>query len=227
VHLHSTIDAPDGARTSSNTSATITAATHAELVALRDALASSGVRIARILVFERVEGGEGPPTMTSPAAVALVRDVLTRGLEMTGGSDGKGNEKNENGVGAAPAHMVVAGGSDGWFADINRDRPNRAALESMKALAFPASPTVHLADDASVMENIEGLKETATFAKELCTGIAPNTPTTVHVGPSQVLLMSAFPVRGMIRRASTLLLRHTSVHRLIHHLGWLAPPTDY
>ena len=123
--------------------AAITLASRAELDLLCAALHLSGTSIARVLVFEHVQGRGGPPAMTSPGAVMLVRDTLGDIL--------------------AP-ETIVAGGSDGWFADINRDRPDREALHVMQAIAFPASPTVHLADDASVVENIGGLKETATFA---------------------------------------------------------------
>ncbi len=46
-----------------------------------------------------------------------------------------------------------AGGTNQNFSDINRERPTDAAFEG---ICFSISPTVHAADDGSMVENIEG-----------------------------------------------------------------------
>jgi hypothetical protein len=64
--------------------------------------------------------------------------------------------------------VVVAGGTDQSFADINRDRPTDPGIE---AISCSMSPTVHAADDISVMENIPGAGEVVRFARTLAEGV--------------------------------------------------------
>jgi hypothetical protein len=48
----------------------------------------------------------------------------------------------------------VAGGTDGWFVELNRHRPAAAELDRV---SFALSPQVHLVDDATVVENLDSL----------------------------------------------------------------------
>ena len=86
-------------------------------------------------------------------------------------------------VGATPADLVrlvaerlrhvlpepvIAGGTDQSFSDINRDRPTDTAV---RAISCSMSPTVHAADDISVMENVPGAGEVVRFARTLVDGV--------------------------------------------------------
>lgn len=63
--------------------------------------------------------------------------------------------------------VVVAGGTDQSFSDVNRDRPIDPAIE---AICCSMSPTVHAADDISIMENIPGAGEVVRMARTLTDG---------------------------------------------------------
>ena len=51
----------------------------------------------------------------------------------------------------------LAGGTNGYFVEINRRRP---PAELLDAVCFSATPQVHTVDDVAVMENLPGLLET-------------------------------------------------------------------
>jgi hypothetical protein len=93
----------------------------AELDALAAALPLAQAKIERILVFK-----EGEP-VTGSSWVRLTRERL----------------------GAAAPSAKLAGGTDGWFTDLNRDRPE---LEGAGAVAYSICATVHADDDTSVRE---------------------------------------------------------------------------
>jgi hypothetical protein len=123
-----------------------------ELARLAGALEGSGVPIARVLVVPLADGFSAFVTTTPAAIVRLVRDALAHA------------------AGAA----VFAGGTNQNFADINRDRPTDPVLAG---LCFSVSPTVHAADDASIVENIRGQAEVVAFAKTIAA------PRSIHVSP--------------------------------------------
>ncbi|MFO1540416.1 MAG: hypothetical protein ACKOTZ_08210, partial [Chloroflexota bacterium] len=122
-----------------------------ELPALAAALRASGTAVARALVHEE-RSRPGPLPATAPASVALVREAL---VPVTG-------------------PIVVAGGSDNAYAEVNRARPEDPAIE---AIAFPACPTVHAADDDALAENVDGLRATVADAVAVCA------PRSIHVTP--------------------------------------------
>lgn len=96
--------------------------------------------VVRILTFHASEGFS-PLLGTTPASlVRLVRERL------------------EPVVGP----IVVAGGTNQSFGDVNRDRPGDPALGG---LAFSICPTVHAADDGSIVENLIGQAEVVRMAR--------------------------------------------------------------
>jgi hypothetical protein len=64
------------------------------------------------------------------------------------------------GLGGAVA-CPVGGGTDAYFADLNRDRPEMSGFEFV---AYPISPQVHASDDRTVMENVFAQRDTVATA---------------------------------------------------------------
>jgi hypothetical protein len=111
--------------------------------ALADLAARLGaldVRVARVLVYLAADGFSPLSALTPAPVVRLVR----RELEPVTGE------------------IVFAGGTNQNFSDVNRDRPTDPV---MTGLCFSTSPTVHAADDTSVMENIAGQGEVVRMAR--------------------------------------------------------------
>jgi len=75
-------------------------------------------------------------------------------------------------VRAALPGVPVCGGTDGHFADLNRERPDLSALDGV---AFPVTPQVHGFDDDTLREGLEGQRDAVRAAREL---LGP-----VHVSP--------------------------------------------
>lgn len=111
-----------------------------QLDGLAERLAAAPVRLDRVLVYPLADGFSAFVSTTPAAIVRLVRDRL----------------------GAAAPGAVFAGGTDQNFSDVNRDRPTDPTFEG---LCFAVSPTVHAADDASIVENIRGAWEVVRFAR--------------------------------------------------------------
>jgi hypothetical protein len=123
-----------------------------ELAGLAARLMAADVPVARVLVYPLADGFSAFVTTTPAAVVAFVRDEL------------------EPVVGP----VVFAGGTNQNFSDINRDRPTDPVLTG---LCVSACPTVHAADDRSIVENLAGLTEMVRFAGEVAA------PRSVHVSP--------------------------------------------
>jgi hypothetical protein len=115
-------------------------ASASEVAALAGRLRSSGARVARVLVYPLADGFSAFVTTTPIDIVTLVRAAL----EPTVGN------------------VTFAGGTNQSFADVNRDRPSDPAL---KGLCFSISPTVHAADDWSIVENIASQVDVVRMAK--------------------------------------------------------------
>ncbi len=103
-------------------------------------LAAAGAPVARVLVYAAADGFNAFVTTTPARLVGLVR----RHLEPVVGE------------------VVFAGGTNQNFADINRDRPSSPELTGV---CFSVSPTVHAADDRSIVENLAGQAEVVTMAR--------------------------------------------------------------
>lgn len=110
------------------------------LAVLADRLRTSGVPVSRVLVYFLAEGYSATAGLTPASIVRLVREHL------------------EPVTGPVP----FAGGTNQTFSDINRDRPSDPALTG---LCFPVCPTVHAADDASIVENLVGVSEVVRMAR--------------------------------------------------------------
>jgi hypothetical protein len=61
----------------------------------------------------------------------------------------------------------VGGGTDGWFAEINRDPPDPASLDY---LTYSVTPQVHAFDDISLVETLEMQRLTVDSARALAAG---------------------------------------------------------
>lgn len=125
----------------------------AAAAALADRLADAHVRVARVLVYPLADGFSALASTTPLDRIQLVRDAL----EPVIGPD-----------------VVIAGGTDQSFADINRARP---APGAMAGWCWAISPTVHAADDASIIENLAGQAEVVRFAREI------SGPSSIHISP--------------------------------------------
>jgi D-apionolactonase len=99
-----------------------------------------GGPVARVLIYQASDGFSAMLSLTPAALVRLVRERLE---PVTG-------------------PVVFAGGTNQNFSDINRDRPTDLALTGV---CFSISPTVHAADDASIIENQGGAGEVVRMAR--------------------------------------------------------------
>jgi hypothetical protein len=115
------------------------------LADLATRLAAADVGVARVLVYDLREGISALLGLTRPSVVRLVRERLE---PVTG-------------------DVSFAGGTNQNFTDINRDRPTDPVLTG---LCFSMSPTVHAADDASIVENLVGQSEVVEMARSIADG---------------------------------------------------------
>ena len=124
----------------------------AALGALATRLADLDVEVARVIVYPLADGFSALGAL-APADLVVGMAAAIRGA-----------------LGDAP----VIGGTEQSFADTNRAGPPDPRLDG---IAFAMSPTVHAADDASILENVVGAGEVVRFARTLA-GDRP-----VHVSP--------------------------------------------
>ncbi|MEA2609272.1 MAG: D-apionolactonase, partial [Chloroflexota bacterium] len=110
------------------------------LAALAVELRSGSAPVARVLVYQASDGFSAMLSLTPASLVRLVRQHLE---PVTG-------------------PVAFAGGTNQNFSDINRDRPSDPVLTG---LCFSISPTVHAADDASIVENQVGAGEVVRMAR--------------------------------------------------------------
>ncbi len=101
---------------------------------------------ARLFVFTRGE------QVSTPKMVAHARHVCA-----------------ERGFG-----LPVIGGTDGWFAELNRDRPNTSTMDG---LVYSITPQVHTFDEQSIAQSLEAQPDTVRTA----IGFADGLP--ILVGP--------------------------------------------
>jgi hypothetical protein len=115
------------------------------LAHLATQLRAAHVGVARVLVYDLREGISALLGLTRPSVVRLVREHLE---PVTG-------------------EVPFAGGTNQSFSDINRDRPTDPVITG---LCFSISPTVHAADDASIVENLVGQSEVVQMARSIADG---------------------------------------------------------
>jgi hypothetical protein len=111
-----------------------------ETAELREELAAENVPVARVLVFREGESS------TAGDWVRLARDALA------------------DVVGGAP----FAGGTNAYFTDLNRGRPETAAMD---AVAFSLNPQVHAFDDASLVETVAAQEDVVRSAAAFSEGL--------------------------------------------------------
>ncbi len=113
----------------------------AELARGASQFAAARPSVSRVLVF--AEGGFAAGLGSTPAEL-VTRARATLGPILPG--------------------VPFGGGSNVFFADINRDRP---AAGEWDLVAYPICPTVHAADDASIVENLAAQAETLAMTRLL------------------------------------------------------------
>ncbi len=114
--------------------------THGEALAALAKDLGEGCAVARVLIYPASDGFSAMLSLTPASLVRLVREHLE---PVTG-------------------TVVFAGGTNQNFSDINRDRPTDPVLTGV---CFSISPTVHAADDASIIENQAGAAEVVRMAR--------------------------------------------------------------
>ena len=147
-----------------------------ELRALRDELERSKAPIAAWLVFD--EHG----LRTTAESARLVRQLL---------SD------------YAP-HAKLGGGTDRYFAELNRNRP---PIEALDFVCWSANPQVHTFDNTSMVQTFEGQSWTVQTARQFCgevpVAVAPITlrprATDGDADPRQQTLFAAAWTLGSIK----------------------------
>ena len=95
------------------------------------------VQVARVLVFHEDE------QVTSQQRIDLVRDRIAPCLP----------------------GVPLAGGTNLYFAELNRSRPTPAGFD---AVAYSINPQVHATDERSLVENLEAQRETVESARSFC-----------------------------------------------------------
>lgn len=115
------------------------------LAACAALLASLPVPLARVLVFADAAGRSATAGSTPASLMRRARAAL----------------------GPALPGVPLAGGTDLFFAELNRDRP---AVSEMDAVVYAVNPQVHACDDASLVENLAAQAETVAMARTFCGG---------------------------------------------------------
>lgn len=118
-----------------------------EAARMLNVLEDKPVGVARVLVFAGEQGFSSTSGSTTPAAlVSAVRAVLAPKM----------------------AGVAFAGGTNQFFTEINRNRPEAAGMD---AVVYSINPQVHAADDLSVMENLQAQAATVAMARKLTGGL--------------------------------------------------------
>ncbi len=119
---------------------------------LRSELSASPLPLARMLIFAEGRSFAVGRRSTPGQLVGQVRERLGSIL------DG----------------VAVVGGTNQFFAEVNRDHPDVTVLDGV---VYSVNPQVHAADDRSLMENIQGQRDTVTTARSFAPG------RTIHISP--------------------------------------------
>jgi D-apionolactonase len=64
--------------------------------------------------------------------------------------------------------VPVIGGTDGWFAELNRDRPDTSTMDG---LVYSVTPQVHTFDEGSIAQSLEAQPETVKTALTFAAGL--------------------------------------------------------
>jgi D-apionolactonase len=119
-----------------------------------------------IAVFLEAGIPAGLGQLASALAQVPVRRVLVyrAGAESTPGGDVAAVREA---LAALPPDTPFGGGTDLHFAELNRSRPDMAMMDEV---AFPITPQVHAADEASMVETAEGVRAVVRTARSFSAG---------------------------------------------------------
>lgn len=123
-----------------------TSDTASEARRLAPSLASAG-RLARVLVFAGDMGFSSTAGSTTPTDL-----VATVAAHLGDAADG----------------VPVAGGTNQFFTELNRNHPDPSGMDG---LVYSINPQVHAADDWSLMENLRAQADTVAMAAKLAPGL--------------------------------------------------------
>lgn len=120
------------------------------------------------------EASEIEPLVERLAGLAVVRLLLfVDGAEMSDPAMTRAARRAREQRGLA---FAVIGGTDLWFAELNRDRPDTGAMDG---LVYSITPQVHAFDEESIAQSLEAqpdtLRTAATFANGLPLVVSPVT----------------------------------------------------
>lgn len=118
-----------------------------DAAALAVALSTVDVPISRVLILAESEGFSALRGACPPATVDAARAALSR-LDL-----------------GSPA---IVSGTNQYFADINRDRPDYGDADG---LVFAVNPQVHACDERSMAQNAWGIIDVVAFARHLYPGL--------------------------------------------------------
>jgi hypothetical protein len=113
----------------------------AELAAIAEALAA-GPTVDRVLVINGDSRTATPAETTRPALVGVVRDALEAAL---------------------PGALFI-GGTEIYFTEVNRSRPDHTAWDG---LCFSITPQIHAFTDTDIVENLDAQAENVRSARAL------------------------------------------------------------
>ena len=153
-----------------------------ELVHAAEAARACGTRL-EVAVHVGEDGGldhlaEACARVSAPVAQFLVfrHNLLRSDPELLG--------RARSLLGAAVPGVLIGGGADGWFAELNR---SREAAVGADVVAFALSPQVHARDEVTIRENLASLGDVArtarTFAGSAEIALSPVTLAPRSEGP--------------------------------------------
>jgi hypothetical protein len=122
--------------------------------------------LLEIAVFLENADTAGLRQLAAVLGQVLVRRVLVyrADAESTPGADVAAARAA---LAALPSGIPFGGGTDLNFAELNRTRPDVAAMD---AIAFPINPQVHAADEDSMVETAEGVRAVIQTARSFAAG---------------------------------------------------------
>lgn len=118
-----------------------------DAAALSSALAGVQVPITRVLILAESEGFSALRGACPPATVHAAREALSS---------------------LAPDVPAIVTGTNQYFADVNRDRPD---YEGADGIVFAVNPQVHACDERSMAQNAWGIIDVVAFAQHLYPGL--------------------------------------------------------
>ncbi len=102
----------------------------------------------------------------APARVLIFQDSGGRST-VAGSTPGRLVRRVRERLRPLPEDVPLAGGTKQFFAEINRDPPEAAAMD---AVVFSINPQAHACDDTSLVENLAAQADVVESARALCAG---------------------------------------------------------